>query len=317
MNIVLCTDHKFVMPCGIAICSICVNNEDSFIHFYIITDDSITQKDKKDLEYTAHVHDHKNDVTFLFVNENMVSAFSWYKSGYYPKQIFYRLLMTELLPDNIDKVLYLDCDIIVRKSLSSLWNIELGDNYIGAAPDGFSGILYTYNRLKYSITLGYFNSGVMLVNVFLWKKRYVLKRLIEYMDKNKIRIILGDQDPMNFLFKDNKVHIPLTYNVQPSYLYLEKYMQMSIYQFKEELEEARHDPAILHYAGCRPWEKGCKHPFKNIFGKYKDMTIWKNEISREVKKTFKIKILSLLKYILIWFGICHQIDYFDKGLHLD
>jgi lipopolysaccharide biosynthesis glycosyltransferase len=136
MNIVLCADHGFVMPCGVLMYSICINNKDININFYIITDDSLTEEDKKDIEYISQEYNPINTVTFLYVVDSMVENVLWYKSSYYPKQIFYRLFMTELLPKTVDKVLYLDCDIIVRGSLRNLWDIDIDNKSIGATIDG-------------------------------------------------------------------------------------------------------------------------------------------------------------------------------------
>ena len=315
MNIVLCADHKFVMPCGVLICSICMNNKNSIIHFYIITDDSLTNEDKADIENILTTTNPQTSIVYLYVLEKFVQKISWYKNNYYPKQIFYRLFMSELLPDDVDKVIYLDCDIIVRKSIEELWRMPLNDNYVGIVPDGGSGSLETYNRLQYSIELGYFNSGVMLVNIAQWRKDDIFQKILNYIEDNKNSIVLGDQDPMNYLFRCKKVHVPMKYNVQPSFLYLYKYMSFSIYQYKEELDEARKNPVVLHFAGCRPWEKGCNHPYKEEFFKYQSKTKWKDTPLIKVNRSCSYYVKEFSRKILTPFGICHYVsDYFDRNI---
>jgi lipopolysaccharide biosynthesis glycosyltransferase len=317
MNIVLCADHKFIMPCGVLIYSICINNKDISISFFIISDDSLTEEDKRNIEEVSKKFSENNTIQFLFVTDSMVDKILWYKNNYYPKQIFYRLFMTELLPLDIDKVLYLDCDTMVRGSLDDLWNINIENCFVGVTPDGDSGILEIYNRLRYSITQGYFNSGVMLVNLTLWRKDGIFDKIFNYINGIKEKLVLGDQDPMNYLFKDFKVHIPLKYNVQPKFLYKYQYMPFSIYQYKDELDEARVNPVILHYAGCRPWEENCPHPYKEEFYKYQRQTIWKDVPLAKVNIPFKKRIKELIRKWLTPFGFCHYVeDYFDRNLVL-
>jgi lipopolysaccharide biosynthesis glycosyltransferase len=317
MNIVLCADHGFVMPCGVLMYSICINNKDININFYIITDDSLTEEDKKDIEYISQEYNPINTVTFLYVVDSMVENVLWYKSSYYPKQIFYRLFMTELLPKTVDKVLYLDCDIIVRGSLRNLWDIDIDNKSIGATIDGDSGMLETYNRLKYDIALGYFNSGVMLINISYWRDNQIYKQIIDFINNHRGLITLGDQDPMNYIMRNSKIHIPLTYNVQPKFLYQYQYMSFSIYQYKDELNEARVNPIILHFAGCRPWVENCPHPYKEEFLKYKAQTIWKDVPLSKVHVSIKDKMKEFLRKVLTPFGICHYVaDYFDRDLKL-
>lgn len=319
MNIVICVDHRFVMQCGVLSYSICYNNNDTQIHFFIMVDTSFTEEDKKDVSDIIYSFNDGNQVDYILVEDNLVDNFLWYEKGYYTRQTFYRILMPQLLPMDVDKVLYLDADIIVRHSLTDLWTYNLDGYAVGAVPDGGSGLVKIYNRLKYSIDLDYFNAGVMLINLGYWREKNLSKIMCDYLMDNpdNERSVLGDQDALNYVMRSSKIHLPLKYNVQPMFLYKNKYLLLSIYKYNEELTEARTNPCVLHYAGCRPWEYRCMHPYKKEFFKYQSKTKWKNFPLIKRKYTIKDRIYLSIRKMLAPLGLCNNLDFFDRNLILN
>ncbi|MFM6075956.1 MAG: glycosyltransferase family 8 protein, partial [Dolichospermum sp.] len=80
---------------------------------------------------------------------------------------FFRLLIPEILSNELEKAIYLDCDLVVRGNLEQLWQTDLGDNYVLAAQDSWipyvsnpNGLL-NYKELKISSDSKYFNTGVL------------------------------------------------------------------------------------------------------------------------------------------------------------
>ena len=129
MNIALTTDSKFIPHCTTTICSICENNKDENIIFFIIHNglNIATQN-----IFTNFINKYKNKkIEFYLFPEHLLKDFPVYQEGQ-PQHIslatYYRLFITKFLPENIDKLIYLDCDIIVRKSLKELWDIKI-DNF--------------------------------------------------------------------------------------------------------------------------------------------------------------------------------------------
>lgn len=293
MNIVCCTDHNYVMPTGIMICSVCENHHDCEIFFHVICNDDVTEKDKRDL--TEFVHQYNHRICFYSLNIEVPNCFTVKKEGQ-PKHItisaYYRLFLTEILPIDIEKVLYLDSDIIVRHSLQDMYNTDIKDYAAGVVTDMGDGNLAFYNYLRYSPKYGYFNSGVLLINLSYWRNKNVLQDYIDFATKYPERIILHDQDIMNFVLKDQKKQLPLTYNFQHGFLF--KQLGIS-WEYEAELNEATKNPYILHFTGKKPWIHGCDHPYRNEFIKYKKMTTWKDAPLRKAPKTTcKTKIKNLL-----------------------
>ncbi|MBR5276043.1 MAG: glycosyltransferase family 8 protein [Bacteroidaceae bacterium] len=293
MNIVCCTDHNYVMPTGVMMCSVCENNHDCEVFFHVICNDDVTEEDKRDL--TDIAHQYNNRICFHSVNIEVPSCFTIKKENQ-PKHItisaYYRLFLTEILPNDIEKVLYLDSDIIVRHSLHEMYNTDIKDYAAGVVTDMGDGNLAFYNYLRYSPKYGYFNSGVILINLSYWKEHNILQDYIDFATQYPERIILHDQDIMNYVLKDKKKQIPLTYNFQHGFLF--KKLGIS-WEYEDELNEAIKNPYILHFTGKKPWVHGCDHPYREEYTKYKKMTIWKDTPLRKAPKTtWKTKIKNSL-----------------------
>ena len=317
MYIAICLDHNFLMPYGVMLQSLCENNRETVICVYVIADESFTTEDENVYTHIVKQQNEKNEIHFIYITEKQIDKFSKYATSRYPKQVFYRLMLDTLLPVSVNKVVYLDGDIIVRKSLKDLWNINLDGYSVGAVTDTHSGLLEYYNRLQYSITKGYVNAGVLLINLEYWRKNQYKLRFIEFMQEYPDRIELNDQDVLNFVVQDTKVYIPMKYNLQTMFLYKNQYQLFSIYQFKKEYDEARVNPMIIHYSGSRPWETGCTHPYKDEWFKYRDHTIWKDMPLKKVHKSMGFYIKEFIRWALTPIGITHYVpDYFDRSLKL-
>lgn len=218
-----------------------------------------------------------------------------------PKSTFYRLFLSELLPP-IPKVLYLDADIIVRHSLMPLWNTDIEDSAVGVVPDGLEGTKEFYDRLGYPSRLGYFNAGVMLINLNYWRSHNLVTLFMDYLQKNARKLLLFDQDILNYIFKDCKISLPITYNLTSGFLFKEP--KYDYWKYEKEVLEARKDPVILHFAGCQPWiayNKQQVHPFASSFFKYQNMTKWKG---RKIdKRSYSVRVKNYVGDLLRLFKL--------------
>lgn len=318
MNVAICLDHNFLMPYGVMLQSLCENNSEDIVYVYVITDETFTKEDENIYTDIVKKQNFDNQIYFTRVSEKQISEFTKFATSRYPKQVFYRLFLSDLLPETVDKVFYFDGDVIVRTSLKKLWNLNLEGKSLGAVPDALSGTLAYYNRLHISIAKGYVNSGVLLINLKYWREHGYTEKFVQFIQKHPERIVLPDQDVLNYVAQDSKIFIPMKYNLQTLFLYKLPYQYFSIYQFKSEFEEARVCPAVIHFSGCRPWEEGCKNPYKDEFFKYRAHTIWANEPLQKAHTSLKFKIKEFLRWALTPVGITHYVsDYFDRSLKLN
>ena len=307
MDIVACTDKWFVMPTGVMMYSVCVNNPDVDIVFHIIIDDSVTGKGMRDLVETVTVFEGKS-IAFYHVDVTKFPSFPCVTTRTAITQAaYYRLMLSEILPQTIRKVLYMDGDIIVRHSLLPLWNTDLKGYAVGAMPD-IIGIEYSgefSKRLNYPSQFGYFNSGVLLVNLEYWREHRVVRDFMRYIQEHADILIFPDQDILNALFHDKKVVLPIKYNFICGFLWSSS--QYDFGKFGKELREALKDPVIVHFTGGKPWQYSRlpQHPFSSTFYKYQRQTRWKG--MKVERRSFRLRIVNYVADLLRKYGLKSQI----------
>ena len=161
-----------------------------------------------------------------------------------------RLLLPELLPE-LDKILYLDCDIIVRQDLARLWEeIDLGDNYLGAVYEAaIEGQAERFRALGCD-PAKYFNSGFLLMNLKQMREENVSEKLLEACRVPYLEF--PDQDALNQVCQDRVLPLSPLYNSIRTF-FIPKYKPDFIRQYGEGLWERVQREATIHYTGGKPW----------------------------------------------------------------
>ena len=287
IHITVCPDKDYIMPTGVMMYSVCVNNPDVDIDFHVLIDKSVTEEGQQDLKETINMFQGKRA---LFYSTNSLSTIDFpLNHERLPRSSYYRLFLSDILPSTIEKVLYLDGDVIVRHSLLSLWNTNLTDNAVGATIDVCEGDIEKYNRLRYPSEKGHFNAGVLLINLKYWRENLVEKDFMRYLCDYPDRIIFADQDVLNVIFQDKKLILPVKYNLQTAFL--RKIPRWDYWKYESEVKEAIADPTIVHFTEKgKPWivTTHNPHPFRSTFYKYQNQTKWNN---CRIERRSKIQIL--------------------------
>ena len=296
MDIVVCTDKGFIMPTGVLLYSTCVNNPNTEITFHIIIDESVGDKEKRELEETVSIF--RKNILFYLADSSLLSAFpSLDNRQDITVACYWRLMISEILPNSIPKVLYLDGDIIVRQSLMELWETDISDCAIAAAPDYCDGAIEFFNRLKYSPQLGYFNSGVMLINLAYWREHNVISLFNQVLNERSNDIVYHDQDVLNMLFCKCKCTLPIKYNLSSGFLWDPP--RYYYFKYEQELIEARQDPVIVHFSSEKPWYRHLRdglHPFRSTWYLYQNQTRWKGIL---LNNRNNIKLILRVRYSLV------------------
>ncbi|MDL2207472.1 glycosyltransferase family 8 protein, partial [Desulfovibrio sp. OttesenSCG-928-M16] len=126
-------------------------------------------------------------------------------TAYYSKAMYYRLLASKILPGTLDKILYLDPDILIINSIDGLYGTDMGSAlFAAAAHTGLTDIAKHVNRIRLGTpeAQGYFNSGVMLMNLKEQRGRIKEQDIFDYVRANEDSLILPDQDVLNALYSD-------------------------------------------------------------------------------------------------------------------
>ena len=174
----------------------------------------------------------------------------------YPKEMYYRIFAGQLLPRQVERILYLDPDLVVINPLDELWELEMGENLFAAATH-IQEPLRTFNEFRLgSKTSGpYINSGVMLMNLPQMRRHVKEEEVFAYIDKYKNLLMLPDQDVISALYGEKIVDIDAyRYNLS------ERMYTLSRIKGEEEgrltLDWVRENAAIIHYCGRnKPWKE--------------------------------------------------------------
>lgn len=286
-------DDNYAMQCCTMLVSVMYNNQDEDICFHIISHD--LSKDIKN-KIQLHVGKFHQKVTFYNIPQKLYDSFPAIGNSHITIATYFRLFIGEILPDDIHKAIYLDCDLIVDGNLKDLWATNIDNHALAAVEDMWSGKDDCYKRLQYDRQYTYFNAGVLLLNLDYWRKNDLSRICASYMSEHKGELIFNDQDVLNAQLHNQKLLLPFYWNVQDGLLRRHKRIRPEMLSQVEK--ETRH-PVIIHYTGHRkPWMHICLNPYRNLFFKYLDMTDWKG-FRPHVPLSWKCKtILDTLLYTL-------------------
>lgn len=262
MNIALCTDENFSVPALVCITSFFENNKDGSHHVFILTDGLSTKAQDK-FQCLSKIYQQPIDI--IQIDKHRFDGLR--TNERFPISMYYRFLLPEMLPQE-KKVLYLDCDIIVRHSLKKAYETNLDGKAIAAVVAESCDSLYFINNLK--LTTPYFNSGVLLINLDYWRENNITEKLISFVDTHSDICTLPDQDALNKVLEGKTIYLDYTYNYQEWWFgSLLRYMH---YDRWDDIREKGKDPIIVHFCEAeKPWFIECQNPFQKDFLHYANL----------------------------------------------
>lgn len=301
MNILYTCDNNYIWLMGISMISLFENNRNTDCICVYLLGDRISASNQDILHDIADKYDRKViiiDVPTLDIPELLVSK-RW------PASAFTRLFSGNLLPKNVNSVIYLDCDTIVVGDISALKNIDISNATFFGVKDCVGG---TY---KMNIGLDkdcvYINAGVLIINLEELRRKDISKLIEQYVEKYTKFISYADQDILNgVFFKDIKTIDPkfdvMTITSVYTFDEINILRKPTNYYSKIEFEDAVREPSIIHYTTnmrtIRPWYSNTNHPFSTVFMKYLNISPWKNAELKEFRFTTKeSKIIQAIQYL--------------------
>lgn len=191
------------------------------------------------------------------------------KTKRYPETIYYRLLAQNYLPPEIEKIIYLDADILCINDLSSLYQLNIEDFlYAAASHSQLTNFTNVVNkvRLKMYEAEEYYNSGVLLINVPKARQEIKADELDEFVEKNGSTLLLPDQDILNSLYASKIYSIPdqiYNYDARKSLVY------EMISSGSWDLDWVIEHTVFLHFCGRdKPWKKDYRSKFALLYKHY-------------------------------------------------
>jgi lipopolysaccharide biosynthesis glycosyltransferase len=275
IQVVLCCDANYVMPLTVAICSAAKNCDSSrslvFNVFQHGINSELRRRVEISLKRTGSAHAYINwleaplgRLPKMKIVNKWLTAMAWL-----------RLLIPDLLPLEVKKALYFDCDVVVEDDLSGLWDLDIGEKSLLAVRDTIGcvsnpdGGLCNYRELGIPGDAKYFNSGVLLLNLERWRARETSGHLVSYMMRYRDIIRYEDQEVLNAVLFDDWGELEFRWNWQIVW------RGVRIGTHKEGWVPDRERKSIVHFITSeKPWVPGCECAEKELFFKYLDRTEW-------------------------------------------
>ena len=267
-------DNNYARCCASSIASFCFNNPTKNFNFHIMTND-LSTTNKKQFEQLAQLY----SVNIYIYEINIDTLAKLPTQTHLPIATYFRFILPLIL-DNVDKLFYIDADIICLQNADDLFNINLNNNIIGAVPD------LSWMNKKRNKTLNlqnhiYFNAGMLIINIDKWNNFNTFAKVLQAIQNEPQKFRYLDQDALNLI---------LTKHIQ----YLDtKFNCIDINNIDKK------NIILLHFAAHpKPWNiafpisKVCNEFNKNLYQYYENKTPWKNLPLEQPKNYKEIKIYA-------------------------
>ncbi|MDD5578207.1 MAG: glycosyltransferase family 8 protein [Methylobacter sp.] len=261
LNVVFAIDKNYIEQFTVACVSLLENNKEIVGRIFLVT--NVDDSNPKLFKSISFIKSRYGIVIeTLGLNSEILSKFKI--THHVSTATYFRLLLSDILPKSIEKVLFLDADLIVNGELNELLRLsfspysdakESHDIYVYAVNHRYSK--KELERLAFAQFNSdtYFNAGVMYINLKIWRDNCIASRLIENAEKYNENLLWWDQDVLNITFEDKWSELDYKYNS---------------FQLTERSES---DYKIIHYTGSsKPWHFRNNHPYKHLYWKYLRMT---------------------------------------------
>lgn len=246
MNILVTLDAGYLFPLAVMLRSLTKSTPDTFFKVYVMN----RALAKEDFEITERrVGSEKVELIDIKTNESkLIDAPITLR---YPAEMYFRIFAAKYLPKDIDRILYLDPDLVVINNISELYATELKDYYFAAASHVF-GPLQVFNEIRLGMEENspYINSGVMLMNISLLREKQDINEVFDFIKSNKKRLMLPDQDIISALYGPMILPLnPYKYNMT------ERLLFRGSASARLDCEWVEKNSVIIHYLGRnKPWK---------------------------------------------------------------
>ena len=279
INLCFCIDENYVVMLGAVFESIKDSNSHNDICIYVLTR-GVSSASKKRL--SSVFSDIKNiSVNFVDALDKDIEELE--AGGHISSATYIRFEIPDLLA-GIDKVLYLDADLVVVDDLMGFWQVDIEGKFVAAVENPFFD---RYQSLGMNQDWGYFNAGVLLINCKQWRDYSVKKRALAFLTEYKSNALMFDQDALNSVFSGDWVRVDPKWNMQTIMLRRFRELKDDI-----KIQSAVSSPKIIHYStSSKPWYRLDSHPMREIFLDFQDRFVGGRVLVRQ-KKRWALVVVS-------------------------
>lgn len=270
VDTLFCVNAGFLQHAAVCMASLLANNPDLFFNIVVVSQPVEVLDEGKLQRSLTQFPNHVLSFRKFTIPRNLVLPLN--PLAHYTLDTYTRLWVSAFFPAKTKRVFYLDADIVVVGSIKPLWTTDLAGALMGAVdiPGSDRGV----QRLAMRAEDGYFNAGVLIIDLDQWRTTNAAEEALGYVRDNPDRV-LYDQDALNACFYARTKRLDYIWNVirpfyrDPPILPLER----------KESERIRHEARIIHFNGSsKPWSYFCDHPRKTEYQTYLRMTEWRDYV---------------------------------------
>ncbi|MES5099007.1 glycosyltransferase family 8 protein [Agrobacterium sp. BA1120] len=243
MLLACCIDRNYVELAGVMLRSVFKNGNIGDIDICILGD-GLRSKDKLMITQAAG-----RSVNFIDMTQAMLSSIRYLKTtSFWSRAIYGRLLLPEIVGDRYQRIVYLDSDVIVKRDIRHLFELDMGDALIAGVAKHMPEHNKRLGRPEGSL---YFNSGVFVLDATKWRAKNLTEKSISLIKTNDFTFM--DQDVLNIIATDRFTVLPPIWNAE-----------------KGPFDDA----AIVHFTHAKPDSVECRHPERDLYFHFRAETPW-------------------------------------------
>lgn len=260
VNIATSLNSKYMRYAYVMLTSFFVNQSEGMdVHVYLLYS-YLTEEDKEELE--GLVKSYSGTLHWLPIDREMFAQFKTTED--WSAEAYYRLLLIDILQEDVDRLLYLDVDTIVNKPLDELYEIDFGGNVLCAckdiceAPFGDQRDAIFAEQIKNHFT--YFCSGVVLFHIREMRGRYCFRDYLDAARQLDYKMVAPDQDILNYIHWKETMYVD---QAQYNLFAWIAYINGTHYQ------EVKEKASIIHFSGPKPWAgRNVRYDIEQIWWDY-------------------------------------------------
>ncbi len=267
INVVTACDNAYVQHTAVFLRSLVKTNPNRKCRIFILVPDNFIHRESLEHNLSSHV-------TYLeFLKINRPDTASLKVSNHISVASYFRLFLDKLIPANVNRVIYLDSDILVAGPLDELWAVDLEKYIMAAVTDA---VVNNNQKVRQKIglapTSNYFNAGVLVIDLCRWRNARVGECALDFAIDYPELITYWDQCALNHVLNGQFKELTKDLNFQSDHLRWSERRKCTL-DTLHELDAAK----IVHFSGPqKPWHYINSHPMKWLYWEYLRQTEWRD-----------------------------------------
>jgi lipopolysaccharide biosynthesis glycosyltransferase len=310
IRILFCCDPGYYQHLAAALVSLHESNQRHQLDIHLIT----AQRDAEaEARLVASIRPFANS-TLRIHTFSWSSKESWFTSGHITADTYTRIFAPDVLDASIERILYLDADLLVVADLEELWATDLEGCALAAVVEPYA--LGRRAELGIPESGAYINAGVLLLDLARWRARGHSARLAAHIEQEGARLKFHDQDALNALLHAETKILDYRWNFQARMFWRADLKRLSGHPaMLDAIRAASRRPAVIHYTTDRkPWRFVMAIPKKQLYHRYRRRTPWRE--ARPADLRWSRLAERIYNYLMFYCGSPHTWDWFLRATNL-